>query len=467
MGTSASDLFIDFDRSRQRGLRVQIEDGIREAIRSGRLASGAVVPSTRTLAADLGVTRHVVVDAYEQLVAEGYLISRQGAPTIVNHIPAARAQAAPAETDEAAIEVDFRPGRPDLDLFPRAAWSRAARAALATLPSADLVNDNPRGLPILRRELADYLARVRGVTANPGQIIICAGVGHGLDLIVSALLGKGLRRFALEDPGYAGPRDLLGLHRIGFDGIGVDHDGLVVDQLRRSSARAVVVTPAHQSPTGVVLSADRRRQLVDWAHSVDGFVIEDDYDAEFRYDRRPIGAVQGLAPERVIYCGATSKSLASGLRIGWVVVPPDLVEPIIAQRRATDGATSTILQATFAAFLGAGDLDRHLRRARPIYRQRRDALVSAARQWLPRASLSGVSAGLNVLLTFPRPFDERAVAERALEAGVRVYPLQDFRIARTDDETPGLVLGYGAVPPAKAARGVRRLAAAIARLDLA
>lgn len=461
MGTSSRDLFIDFDRTRQRQLRVQIEDGLREAIRSGRLAAGAVVPSTRALAADLGVTRKVVVEAYDQLVAEGYLISRQGAPTIVNFSPTTQTHVEPASAHEAEIAVDFRPGRPDLDLFPRAAWARASRAALASLPSADLVNDDPRGLPILRRELADYLARVRGVTASPEQIIICAGIGHALDLVVTALRGMACRRFALEDPGYAGPRNLLELNKIAFDGVGVDHDGLVVDQLRRTSTQAVVVTPAHQSPTGAVLSAERRRQLVAWADSVDGYVIEDDYDAEYRYDRRPIGAVQGLAPKRVIYCGTTSKSLASGLRIGWVVVPPDLVEPIIAQRRATDGATSTVLQATFAAFLSAGDLDRHLRRTRPIYRQRRDALISAAQHSLPLATPSGISAGLNLLLTFPRPFDERSVAERALQAGVRVYPLQDFRIARKGDETPGLVLGYGAVPPAKAASGMRRLAAVI------
>ena len=296
---------------------------------------------------------------------------------------------------------------------------------------------------------------------DPGQIVVCAGVGHGLDLVVGALTEKGYRRFALEDPGYAGPRDLLTSRGIGFDGITVDHDGLVVERLRRTSARVVVVTPAHQSPTGVVLSADRRRRLIDWAYDVDGLVVEDDYDAEYRYDRRPIGALQGIAPERVIYCGTTSKSLASGLRIGWLAVPPDLVEPIVAQRRVTDGSTSTILQATFAAFLAGGDLDRHLRRTRPIYRQRRDALVSAVDQWLPMASPSGISAGLNLLLTLPFGIDERSVVERALDVGVRVYPLDDFRITRTGEEPPGLILGYGAVSPAKCAVGVLRLAAAI------
>jgi GntR family transcriptional regulator/MocR family aminotransferase len=221
------------------------------------------------------------------------------------------------------------------------------------------------------------------------------------------------------------------------------------------------VTPAHQSPTGAVLSPRRRHELVDWARDIDGYIVEDDYDAEYRYDRRPVGALQGVAPDRVIYCGTTSKTLASGLRLGWLVVPPPLVDPIVARRHLTDGSTSTILQATFAEFLDSGDLDRHLRHTRRVYRERRDAVIGSLRQWLPRATPSGLSAGQNVLVTLPAGTDERAVVARALAAGVRVYPLADFRPAPNADDQPGLILGYGSVPAGRAAHGIRLLSHAL------
>jgi GntR family transcriptional regulator / MocR family aminotransferase len=454
MGSSSPELLLTLDRSRRRGLRVQLEDELRAVIRSGRLAPGATVPSSRVLAADLQITRKVVVEAYDQLVAEGYLVARRGARTTVRGAPSPT-PAPPATGPTPAVEIDFRPGRPDLGLFPRAAWSRAAHAALRALPDADLTDDDPRGLPILRRALAEYLGRVRGVTADPERIVVCAGFGHGFDLVLAAL---GRDRFAVEDPGYPGPRRRL---VAGFDAVPVDVDGLVVDRLRATPARAVVITPAHQSPTGVVLSPARRHELVEWARAVDGFVIEDDFDAEYRYDRRPVGALQGVAPDRVIYCGTTAKTLASGVRLGWLVLPDVLVEPVLDRRRVTDGATSTLLQAGFAAFLAAHDLDRHLRRVRRVYRQRRDAVVAALREWLPEVTLHGVAAGLNVLVTFPPGVDEGVLVRRALAAGVRVYPLGGFRVRPAADDVAGLVLGYGCVPPAAAAIGVRRLAAAV------
>jgi GntR family transcriptional regulator / MocR family aminotransferase len=227
----------------------------------------------------------------------------------------------------------------------------------------------------------------------------------------------------------------------------------------------VVVTPAHQSPTGVVLSADRRNELVAWARDVDGYVLEDDYDAEYRYDRRPVGALQGVAPDRVVYCGTASKSLAPGLRLGWLVLPADLVDPVVAARRVTDGATSAILQATYEAFLTNGDLDRHLRRSRRTYRRRRDAVIAALTRWLPEAVPSGVAAGLQVLVTLPEgDVDEAAVHERALAAGVRVYPLATYRARPGTGGAPAFVLGYGSVPPERAEHGVRLLAGAIADL---
>jgi GntR family transcriptional regulator/MocR family aminotransferase len=462
MGTSAPVLHLTFDRSRKRGLRAQVEEGLRQAIRSGRLTAGAAVPSTRALAADLDVSRKVIVEAYDQLIAEGYLVARRGAGTIVNEAPQHRPHTGRQAADPVTVEVDFRPGRPDLELFPRTAWARAARSAMQTLPTSDLAYHDPRGLPSLRCAIADYLGRVRGVSADPERVIVCAGFAHAFDLLLGALGARGYDRFAVEDPGYAGPRQQLAARHIGFDSVPVDADGLIVEALRRTAARVVHVTPAHQSPTGAVLSADRRQQLVAWARDVDGYIVEDDYDAEYRYDRRPVGALQGVAPDRVIYCGTTSKTLASGVRLGWLVAPPELVEPIVSWRHLTDGATSTILQATFAAFLTSGDLDRHLRRTRRIYRQRRDAVIAALRRWLPDATPTGVSAGHNVLVMLPTGADERATVHRALAAGVRVYPLADFRPRAKATDQPGLVLGYGTIPPDKADRGVQLLAHATA-----
>jgi GntR family transcriptional regulator/MocR family aminotransferase len=462
MRTTSAEVLVQLDRSRPRGLRAQVEDELRDAIRSGRLAPGTSLPSSRALAGDLGVTRGVVVAAYDQLVAEGYLAARHGSGTVVNETAQGARRRAPKAPVSVPVSVDFRPGLPDLDLFPRAAWLRATREALQTLPRDDLGYGSPQGLAVLREAVADYLARVRGVSADPDQVVICDGFGHGFSLITSVLRDGGHSLIAVEDPGYDGPREVLAAAGVRHRGITVDADGIVVEELVRTDTRAVVVTPAHQNPTGAVLSSARRTAIVAWARAVDGFVIEDDYDAEYRYDRHPAGAIQGLDPDRVIYCGTTSKSLAPGLRLGWLVLPRELVDPIVAARRGTDLATSSILQGTYAAFLTRGDLDRHLRRTRRVYRQRRDALIGALARWVPDAVPTGASAGMTVLVRLPPDVDERAVAERTLESGVRVYPLDAWRASRRSDRSPSLVLGSGQLTPAQLEDGARVLGDAVA-----
>jgi GntR family transcriptional regulator/MocR family aminotransferase len=455
--TTSPEVLIELDRSRPRGLRAQVEEELRAAIRSGRLAAGTVLPSSRALAADLGVTRGVVVAAYDQLISEGYLSAHQGSGTVVDATVRRAAPPVASRPAAAPLDVDFRPGLPDLDLFPRTAWGRATRAALQSTPRDDLGYIASQGLPQLRQELADYLGRVRGVSAEPDRLVICNGFGHGLSLVAGVLRAAGHDVFAVEDPGYDGARTTLAFTGMRHRGTPVDDDGLVVDRLRGSGARVAVVTPAHQNPTGAVMSSARRTALVAWAREVGGYVVEDDYDAEYRYDRHPTGAIQGLDPDRVIYCGTTSKSLAPGLRLGWLVLPDELVEPVVADRRATDSATSSILQATYAAFLAAGDLDRHLRRTRRIYRQRRDALIAGLARWFPEATPCGVSAGLQFLLRLPDHLDEEAFAARALEAGTKVYPLGPYRTGRSGDHWPGILLGYGRLTPAAAERGARVL----------
>ncbi len=457
MGTTSPDLLITIDRSQPRGLRAQIEDALRDAICAGRLDVGSSLPSTRALAADLGVTRGVIVEAYDQLVAEGYLTSRPGSGTVVSPSAQIDRPLRGASSDTVPHLIEFRTGRPALDLFPRTAWLRATRKALHTLPASDLQYGDPLGWKPLRATLADYLARVRGVRAEAGQIMVCDGFGHGFQLLTGALRALGHDRVAVEEPGYNGPHSLLDVMQLRVSPVDVDEEGLRVDKLRRSPARAVVVTPAHQSPTGVVLSPPRRHALVDWAHDVDGYVIEDDYDAEYRYDRRPVGAVQGIAPERVVYGGTTSKTLAPGVRLGWMVLPPDLVEPVRAHRLATGGRTSALLQATFDVFLSSGDLDRHLRRTRRVYLQRRDQLIEALARWFPDAVPSGISAGMHVLVTLPPHLDEARFAARALELGVRVFPLSEYRTRRRTDLPGGVVLGYGGITPAEIDAGARLL----------
>ena len=462
MSTTAPDLLIEIDRSRRRGLRAQIEGGLRDAISAGRLAPGTPLPSTRALAADLGVTRGVVVGAYDQLLAEGYLVARQGAGTVVNSAPIGTDRAVARAARPAPAVIDFRPSVPELSTFPRAAWLRATRTALQTLPDRYFGYINPCGLRQLRIAVAEYLGRVRGVVADSDQVVICNGFAHGLSLVARQLLDTGHTPIAVEDPGHDAPRAELTWLGASYHPVPVDGDGLIVDQLRQSTARAVLVTPAHQYPTGAVLAPPRRRAIIAWARDVDGYVIEDDYDAEYRYDRHPVGAMQGLAPDRVIYCGTLSKSLAPGLRLGWLVLPSPLVAPIAASRMLTDHATSAPVQATFAEFLVNGDLDRHLRRMRRIYRERRDTLVAALARWLPDATMSGIAAGLHVLVTLPPGPDEAALEEAAGAAGIRIYPLGGHRVARTPGAPAEILLGYGSLDPPAIEEGVQILADVVA-----
>jgi GntR family transcriptional regulator/MocR family aminotransferase len=403
------------------------------------------------------------VAAYDQLLAEGYLVARQGAGTVVNAAPAATSRRVASTERRARAVIDFQPSVPDVSTFPRAAWLRATRSALQKLPDRYLAYTDPRGLRPLRTAVAEYLGRVRGVVADADQVLICNGFSHGLSLVVRQLLDVGHRTIAVEDPGQDGPRDELTWLGADVDPVPVDADGIVVDELTRSPARAVLVTPAHQFPTGAVLAPGRRQALIAWAHDVDGFVIEDDYDAEFRYDRHPVGAMQGLAPDRVIYSGTLSKSLAPGLRLGWLVLPPPLVRPIAASRTLVDRSSSTPVQAAFGEFLLNGDLDRHLRRMRRVYRQRRDAVVAALARWLPDARPSGIAAGVHLCVTLPEGIDEAELTARVADAGVLIYPIHPFRV-ETVSAAPQFLLGYGNLTPERIDEGVRVLANVVAEL---
>ena len=414
-------------------------------------------PSPRALATDLRVTRGVVVAAYDQLAAEGYVTSRQGWGTVVNAI-ARPARPDRRPTPRSGVRYDFRPGAPDVRLFPHAAWGRATRAAMQTLAAADLGYGEPHGLPSLREALAEYLGRVRGVSCDPDNIVVCNGFSHGLSLVARVLAARGCAEIAVEDPGQPRMREQIAWAGVRCRAIAVDDEGLRVDELAASPARAVLTTPAHQYPTGVVLSARRRIDLVDWAEARSGYVIEDDYDAEYRYDRQPVGALQGVSPNRVIYAGSASKTLAPGLRLGWLIVPSALRDEIIAARDLTDRFTTAFAQATFAELLGRGDLDRHLRRTRRIYRQRRDALLGAVEQHLPGARAAGIAAGQHVVVRLPDGMDAAEVAATAAREGIVVHPLDHYSARPAHNQSSSLVMGYSRHKSPEIEEGIRRLA---------
>lgn len=457
MSTSSPELFVELDRSRPRGLRAQLESGLRGAIRAGRLRPGARLPSSRALAADLQITRGVVVAAYHQLAAEGYLISRQGWGTVVNAITIPKGSER-RHTPPAGVRYDFRPGAPDVGLFPHAAWARATRAAMRSLPDPQLGYGDPAGLTSLRETLADYLGRVRGVSCEPDNVLVCNGFSHGLSLLARVLAERGRAGIAVEDPGHPSWREQIEWAGASCHPIEVDDEGLRVDRLAASGAGAVLTTPAHQYPTGVVLSASRRISLVDWARTSGGYIIEDDYDAEYRYDRQPVGALQGVAPDHVIHAGSLSKSLAPGLRLGWLVVPPALRDDVVAARARSDRFTTSIIQATVAEFVQRGDLDRHLRRTRRSYRQRRDTLIAALRQQLPACRATGISAGLHVLVRLPGDIDATHLAATAARHGILMRPLDRYRDSPAPGQPSALVLGYSRLTPHQIDEGIHHLA---------
>jgi GntR family transcriptional regulator/MocR family aminotransferase len=365
----------------------------------------------------------------------------------------------PAEAPPARVPIDLRPGQPDLSAFPRTAWLRAERTALARTPDAALGYGDPRGTPELRTALAGWLARSRGVRADPSAIVVVGGVAQGLALLAQVLLRRGTTTVGYEEPGSRGTRDQLQRWDVRLAPVPVDDLGLDVDALHAAAVGAVFVTPAHQYPTGVVLAPQRRRALLDWARA-GGLVIEDDYDAEHRYDRAPVAALAALAPEQVVYLGSVSKTLAPALRLGWVVAPPQVREELVVRKQWSDITTPALGQLALAELITSGGFERHLRKVRARQRGRRDALLAALREHLPHAHVHGVAAGLHLLVGFPDggTVDDAAVADRALAAGVAVQPLSYHRLR---PGPPGLVIGYAATTPDRLREGVRRIADAV------
>jgi GntR family transcriptional regulator/MocR family aminotransferase len=451
------EFLLHVSRDRPGTLSAQIQGRVRDAVRDGSLRPGTPVPSTRDLAGQLGVSRKVAVDAYAQLAAEGYLALRQGAQPRVADGPFPQAAAAgPPPAALAPPRFDFRPARPDVSSFPRAAWARCLRDAVHEITVADLGYGDPFGTDALRDGLAGYLGRVRGVVAGREQIVITNGYLQGLGLICRALAARGARRIACEDPSSIEEGPIAA--RAGLEAVRVPVDdlGLRVDLLAAAEVDAVVLTPAHQHPTGVVLAPDRRAALIAWLRATGGIAVEDDYDAEYRYDRPAVGALQGLDPDHVVYAGTASKVLAPALRLGWMVLPPSLIDGVREEKQLHDQGTARIEQLAFAHFLQRGDLDRHLRRMRLRYRRRRDAMIDALAESLPEATVRGIAAGLHVTVELPPPAGEAAVAAGARARGIVLATMADY--ATGGGRPPTLILGYSQMSESRLRSGVRELA---------
>ncbi|MFE9772536.1 PLP-dependent aminotransferase family protein [Streptomyces sp. NPDC005931] len=438
------------------GLRRGLTDALREAVRTGRLAPGTLLPSSRALAADLGIARNTVADAYADLVAEGWLTARQGSGTrVADHaVPRPPARAAGPHRSPGRLPHDLIPGTPDLASFPRAAWLKATRRALNSAPNEALGYGDPRGRPELRTALAAYLARVRGVRTDPERVVVCSGFADGLRLLAEVLHSRGARTLAVEPYGLDVHRDIVeraGLRTapLPYDDLGTSPPGAGPASPGGTTrdaddAHAVLLNPAHQFPLGGVLRPERRAAVVDWARRTGGLILEDDYDGEFRYDRQPVGALQDLDPDYVVYLGTASKSLAPGLRLGWMVLPPSLLTDVVDQGGGR--SVGVLEQLTLAEFLTSGAYDRHVRAARLRYRRRRDALVEALASRAPDVRVTGIAAGLHAVLRLP-PGTEESVVRAAAWQGLALHGLSRFRHPRAEvPPLDALVVGY-ATPP--------------------
>ncbi|MER6118089.1 PLP-dependent aminotransferase family protein [Streptomyces sp. NPDC001743] len=456
---------------------------IRHALADSRLPVGSRLPATRVLAGELGVSRGVVTEAYQRLIEDGHLAGRGRNGTVVVGAPAAvapptpRTMAAPpprrsvfaggpgADVFDAMrmtrARIDLSPGLPDLAAFPRAAWLRTERRVLASLAASDLGYGDPRGTPALRLAIANWIARNRGIRADPGDVLIVAGTAQTLTLVGQVLRHQGVPAVAVEDPGSLGARQQLHNCRLATPPVPVDSEGIRVDELRATGEAAVLLTPAHQFPTGVVLRGGRRSELISWARENDGLIIEDDYDAEHRYDRAPVPALRSVLAENVIYAGTVSKLLAPALRIGWVLAPPKYRDALVDAKRFADLGNAALPQLVLAQFMESGAMERQLRHLRRHHRRRRDAMIEAVGAHLPEATVHGAAAGLHLTITFEAGFADTDFAAAALARDVKVHPLS-WHGQRP--RPPGLVLGYAASTPADIAQGVATLGEVLRRL---
>jgi GntR family transcriptional regulator/MocR family aminotransferase len=442
-------------------LRRQVEGALRGAIRSGRLTPGSVLPPSRDLADQLGVSRGVVVDSYSQLTAEGYLSAKRGSGTRVAELggpgsPPRRQPVSPPER----FRYDLRPGLADYHAFPRARWKAALVRALRELPDTRLTYASHRGVAELRNAVAEYLGRMRGVVVEPEYVVVCCAASQALTVLWHVLRRHGARRVAIEDPGWRWQRYTVEQAGLEAVPVRVDADGLVVTELAAADVDAVVMTPAHHYPTGVVMSAQRRSALIAWARERQALIVEDDYDVEYRFGRNPMASLQGLAPDLVAFVGTTSKTLAPALRLAWVVPPSHLIDDVENVLLVTGVTPPTLDQMALASFIDEAALERHLRSMRRRYRAKRDVLIDALGKHLPEVCVGGTAAGLHLLAQLPEGADEHATAMRVRRSGVGLHELHRHCTTQAPSP-PALLLGFALPSESDLVAATRLLAEAM------
>ncbi|MET0686594.1 MAG: PLP-dependent aminotransferase family protein [Solirubrobacteraceae bacterium] len=459
--TAADELLVALDPGGSEPLRRQLAAELRDAIRAGRLRAGVRLPASRALATQLGVSRGVVTDAYEQLTAEGWLASRQGAgTTVVGEALEPAPPAAPPPAPERRRRFDFTPTTPDVSLFPRGLWAKAVARAAATAPDAALDYQDGHGRVELREALAGHLGRVRGTACDPADIVVTSGYSQATALLFAQLAARGARRIAFEDPSLRDHWEAAA--RAGLEAVPVslDGDGVCAEALAAARADAVVITPSHQFPTGAVMGAERRHELLAWARAGDRLIVEDDYDAEFRYDRRPLAALQGLDPARVAYVGTASKTLAPALRLGWVLAPPALAGALAEAKRDADSGSPALDQLALADLYASGAHERHLRTVRRAYAERRALLVDELVRAVPGSAIEGAAAGVHLVLALPAPLDAQRLAAATAAHGIAATSVESH-LRAPPPEAQRLVLGYGRIPTPSVGPAVAALAAAL------
>jgi GntR family transcriptional regulator/MocR family aminotransferase len=450
------DLHIVIDR--QKPLRAQIERQLRDGIAAGRLKPGVQLPPSRLLAPELGVSRGVVVEAYAQLTAEGYLVTQGSGGTRVAAV--ARPMSSRRFAASRPLRFDLRSGLPDPSLFPRRAWGAASLAAGRELPDAELLYGPAQGQRRLREVLTAYLGRTRAIVAEIEDTFITCGTSHALGTVWQALKHMGVHAVAHEDPAWQAIPATIAQAGLRPIPVRVEDQGLSLAELYSSGAQAVVVSPAYQYPTGVTMHPTRRLELLRWARETGGLIVEDDYDAEYRFRARPLPPLRSIERDRVIYIGSTSKVLAPALRLGWLLVPPSLT-PLLAEQHEVSYAKPSVLdQAAFAGLVESGELDRHLRKARGTYRARRAALLSSLTTTMPSLRISGGAAGLHLLVWLPRHLNEDAVVASAAQGEIAIDGLHTAcGVSRRLG--PALILGYGGIVEPAIGEAIFRLARCI------
>ncbi|MHC3003740.1 MocR-like pyridoxine biosynthesis transcription factor PdxR [Gordonia sp. GN26] len=445
-----ADLFLDLQpdpgasaRGRGATLRRTLTEALRSAILDGRLPAGTALPPYRSLAADLGLARGTVSAVYQELIAEGWLTARQGSATRVAegaaHPDAAgRDDERPQAHPTFRLPHDFSLGQPCAGMFPRTDWIRATRRVLTDVGDDAFAPAHPQGRPELRHALSAYLGRTRGVRTNADRVILGTAVQSALELLSRNVIGDTL---AVESHGLPFHWRAVERGSTRVIPIPVDDEGMVIDDLERSGASAVLLSPSHQFPTGVALSPARRMQVIEWARRTGAIIVEDDYDGEFRYDRDPVGALQALGPDVVVHAGSMSKSLSPAVRAGWLALPPQLVDVVVGAKGVREGDASIVDQLILADLIDSGAYDRHIRRSRQVYRQRRDALVEAVTAC--GFALPGIAAGLHAVIPVDHA-EEGALVHEAFRRGIGLVGLSLFRHPDADPlPHGGLVVGFG------------------------